>query len=508
MTDQLWKMLTHDSANADSSAPQKLDIFRVYASMTAQIALDELRRLARIASRMTAADPLLAGSFGAQTRSGVLPTRCLFIGDTREIALAKQEEQNTFEYRFSLLARSADVVIFGQDPSTMFENYRTEYLGMGPIVPLVPAIDRRNPLRPLADRCRSDAKAFSRLVTIAKQDGGLTIAPHIGLAAAWRLAAELAEAAGVPICVASASPFLTQRVNDKLWFARLAAEVVGNDAIPPTYSAHSFASLVRRIRELARAEERVVVKVPDSAGGLGNVCLAPHEFARSSLFDIKRHITGVLHSLGWHDTFPLLIGLWEAPAVCSPSVQLWIPDETEGPPIIEGLFEQRLEGPEGIFVGSVPASLPRHWQERLAYQATQLATVFQLLGYYGRCSLDAIIVGTDFDRAALHWIECNGRWGGVSIPLTIVHRLRPPREFVVVERLGDRNQPRPFLAAVKALNGLLYKREEREEGIVILSPSEIEAGRGIQMLACAETIARARKIADRGVDVLTARDCA
>ncbi len=490
------------------SIPPRADIFPIYPRFTAQIVPAELCRLGRIASRISAEEPILASAFGEQTRSGASPTRCVFIGDAREIALAKQGEENGYEYRFSLLARSGDIVVLGHEPHASFKTYRNEYLGFGDIIQLVPRIDPHNPLQPLADRCRLDPKVFSTLVIIAKDDGGLTIAPHIGLGAAWRLAAELAEAADVRVHVASSPPLLTQRVNDKLWFTKIAVEVLGNDAVPPTYSAHGLASLARRIRELAESDARVVVKVPDSAGGLGNVCLAPHEFIRLPLLEIKTHITGLLHSLDWRDTFPLLVSRWEVPVVCSPSVQLWIPTKAEGPPIIEGLFEQRLEKQEGMFVGSVPAALPQMWQDRFVYQAMQLATVFQLLGYYGRCSLDAIITGVDFARAALHWIECNGRWGGVSTPMTIVHRLNPAfaRKFVVIERLDDRHAPQTFLNVVKALNGLLYKRGEREQGIVLLSPSEIEAGRGIQMLVCADTVAVASNIAQRGIEIIGAGD--
>jgi pre ATP-grasp domain-containing protein len=482
--------------------PPNAAIFPIDARFTAQIATAELRRLARIASRISAEQPNLAEVFGEHTKAGASPSRCVFIGDTREIALLKQGQESSDEYRFSLLARSGDVVVFGHEPNPKFENYRAEYLGLGEIVRLVPAIDPYNTFQPLADRCRLDAKAFSALVTIAKNDGGLTIAPHIGLGSAWRLASELSCAAGVKVYVASAPPLLTQRINDKLWFTKVAVDVAGNTSAPPTYSAYGITSLVRRIRELGQA--RVVVKVPDSSGGLGNICLAPQEFLGSSILEIRNHVTGLLYSLGWHDSFPLLVGIWEAPVICSPSAQLWIPTEAEGPPIIEGLFEQKLEKREGVFVGSVPAALPRNWQNRLAYQAMQFATIFQLLGYFGRCSLDAIIAGTDFDSAALHWIECNGRWGGVSIPMTILHRLNPAsaRQFVVVQRLHDQRTPRSFPNMVRALSGLLYKRGECDQGIVLLSPSEIEAGRGIQMLVCAETTASANNIVKKGLNIL------
>jgi len=188
------------------------------------------------------------------------------------------------------------------------------------------------------------------------------------------------------------------------------SEVLGESALAPTCAAYGPAVLAQRIRVLARSAARVVVKVPYSAGGAGNVSVAATEVAEASLSVIKEYILGALHALGWYDIYPLLVGSWEAPALSSPSVQLWIPAIGDGPPLIEGLFEQMLEGVEGAFVGSVPTELPECWRNQLANEAMRLATVLQLLGYFGRCSLDALLVGQSYDFAALHWIECNGRW--------------------------------------------------------------------------------------------------
>jgi hypothetical protein len=44
---------------------------------------------------------------------------------------------------------------------------------------------------------------------------------------------------------------------------------------------------------------------------------------------------------------------------------------------------------------------------------------------------------------------------------------------------------------------------ERQKGIILLSPAEIEAGRGVQMLACAETVAAARDLSDRALKILS-----
>lgn len=475
---------------------------------TATLDEHELRRLRGIAARIAKAEPALAATraLSARTRPGLSGNLWLVIGDTREIALTKVGREITYEYRISLLARQGDFAVFGGKRHHDFERYRSQEIGLGSIVAINPRIFPNNPLLPLAERCRLDAAAFTQIVEGAKAAGGLTIVPHIGMGSVWRLAAEVGEATGLDVCVASPLPRLTGRVNDKLWFARLAAEILGETALPPTYTAHGPAVLAYRIRALARSAERVVVKVPDSAGSRGNVCLPARDLADASLSDIKNRIPGVLRALGWYDTYPLLVAVWEAPVLSSPSVQLWIPAIADGPPIIEGLFEQILEGEEGAFVGAIPAELPERWQRRLAEDAMRLASVLQFLGYFGRCSLDTLLVGHSFDTAVLHWIECNGRWGGVSIPMTIVNRLTgggAKAKFVVVQRTGAVRTPRSFADALQALDGILFRPGRREEGIILLSPVEIEAGRGVQLLACAKTVGAARALSDRALEILS-----
>jgi len=474
---------------------------------TATLDEDELRRLRGIVARIAEEEPALAATraFGARTRPGLSDNLWLVIGDTREIALAKVGREITSEYRLSLLARQGDFAVFGGERHHDFERYRSQGIGLGAIIAINPRLFPNNPLLPLAERCRLDGAAFSRVVEGAKAAGGLTIVPHIGMGSVWRLAAQVGEATGLDVCVASPPPQLTARVNDKLWFARLAGEILGENALPPTYTAHGPAVLAYRIRALARSTERVVVKVPDSAGSAGNVCLPARDLADASLSDIKNRILGVLRALGWYDTYPLLIAVWEAPVLSSPSVQLWIPAVADGPPIVEGLFEQILEGEKGEFVGAVPAELPERWQRRLAEDAMRLATGLQLLGYFGRCSFDTLLVGRSLDSAVLHWIECNGRWGGVSIPMTIVNRLTgggAKAKFVVVHDTGAARPPRSFADALQALDGILFRPGKRE-GIILLSPVEIEAGLGVQLVACAETVGVARALSDRALEILS-----
>lgn len=468
----------------------------------------ELRHVQVVAQKTAAKDAALAATsaFGDRVRPGMAAGPWLVIGDTREIGLSAPQKAPTYEYRLSLLARRGDLVTFGGEPHPDFENYRSHVLGTGPVVTLNLSSGEGNPLRPLAVRCRLDGEAFERIVEATRRKGGLTILPHIGMGSTWQLGAAVAEAANVAVHIASPPPRLTRCVNDKLWFATLISEVLGDDALPPTCAAYGPAALANRIRALARSAARVVVKVPYSAGGAGNVSVAANQVAGASLADIKEYILDTLHALGWYDVYPLLVGLWEAPALSSPSVQLWIPTIDDGPPLIEGLFEQQLLGSEGAFVGSAPAELPERWRNQLANEAMRLAAVLQLVGYFGRCSLDALLVGQSFESADLHWIECNGRWGGVSIPMTIVNRLSrdPSRtKFVVAQRIGESQAPRQFADAVRGLDDLLFKPGNREQGVILLSPVEIEAGRGVQLLACAETTAAARELSEQAILILS-----
>ena len=59
------------------------------------------------------------------------------------------------------------------------------------------------------------------------------------------------------------------------------------------------------------------------------------------------------------------------------------------------MFEQQLAGRIARFSGAESSALPRSWTRRLANEAGRLGFFLQRLGYFGRCSFDAIIVGED-----------------------------------------------------------------------------------------------------------------
>jgi hypothetical protein len=304
------------------------------------------------------------------------------------------------------------------------------------------------------------------------------------------LASAIAAQSGAEVSVAAAPPRLTRRVNDKLWFLERVREALDESASPLTYSAFGPAALAARIRALASRSPRVAVKVPDSAGSLGNVMIRSETIVGQSLAQIRQSILDVLAMRGWQDTYPLMVGIWDHPVMASPSVNVWVPHREDGPPIIEGVFTQVLRGEKATFVGAEPSNLPKPVEDRILLGTTCLAHYFQKLGYFGRCGFDAILFGDSIDRAEIHWIECNGRWGGVSIPITVANRLVgdwAKKSIIIVQRTRLQMPPRSLEAVLERLKGYLFSPANSHEGVVLLAPARLIDGSGLNVMVIADT---------------------
>ena len=469
----------------------------IRARFTLSLAEPERQRIEVRAKRLVASDPAISPTidFAGGVAQGIGPGAGLFYEDHSSVGLALPGEEARYEYRMRALADSGDLLVLGSDAHPAFDAYCREVVGLGaPSVLQAPqAADRR--IVPLPARCRDDVKFFARLAQLARDAGGLTIHPYACSGHDWLLGSALAFAARVPVRVAGPPPGVSRRVNDKGWFTEQVSWLLGRASVPPTYTVLGPAALAGRIAHLARRYERTVIKVPDSAGGKGNLVLDSRELNRLPLKAVHRRLRRLLVALGWRGTFPLVAGVWESPVVASPSAQLWLPARDEGAPQIEGLFVQMLTGAEGEFVGAEPSGLPAAIEQRMAEEAMRIGTLFQALGYFGRCSLDAVLVGDSTDNAELHWIECNGRWGGVSIPLTMVNRLTPDGvrpAFVVVQQVGTELPPCGLGEVLQRAAAHLYRHGQRWKGVVFLSPRLLESGTGMHFVALAPSLDEAR----------------
>ena len=453
----------------------------------------EQRRIAALAELLRHADAALAAPPPGGVRQGLADGPALIFEDHGEIPLFTSAAPSPLEYRSLLLAEDGDVFALGGQRIPAFEAYARDDLRLGEVDVLPRPAGAAGPL---PDALRRDPAALARLVRRARERGSLTVLPYLSTAAAWRLAAAVAAeaGAGVDVAVLAPPPALAVRVNDKAWFSRRVAEVLGPDAIPETGWATDAFELTNALHIMAKRHARLVVKMPDSAGGVGNVVLDPAVVAgldHDRLLDHVWRQTG-RRGRGWG--FPLLVGAWDDPVVDSPSVQLWVPPSGDGLPVVEGVFSQVLKGARGTFVGAAPTWLPAAWQARLAGEAVRLALLFQELGYVGRCSFDAVLAGDDLDSAAVHWVDANGRWGGVSIAVTAANRLVGDwarRPFVIVQRSGLRMEPRPLSDVLDAIGPELFRPSDGRTGAVVLAPCRLVEGTGMNLMVLANDVASA-----------------
>ena len=392
------------------------------------------------------------------------------------------------EDRASLRAATGDYVASCSPKCEAYENYCEEQLGLGPVTWLHPRTDD-NPLR-LASACWTDRSVRHSIIHALRKDGLRYLHPHMGTTAIWTIAHLFQKFSRRPLKVIAPHPHLTRCVNDKTWFADTTARLFGSQSVPITRHVHNFATLARVTFHLADRARYIVFKLPASAGGAGNVVVDAARFRGHSLGEIRAQLKVLLAPLGWSGRRRLLVGSWEAEVQCAPSAQLWIPTEAEGPPIVEGVFEQILEGPEAIFAGCSRAALPDDLTQELVNQCWLLGRLYQRLGYIGRCSFDLILVGKKLDDCRIEFIECNGRWGGASLPMTLMNRLLGDwyaRPYATLEHFLPGLERVAFGELLDHFSEDLFDTRTGAGRFILWSPGAIQERGGIDALAIGDT---------------------
>jgi hypothetical protein len=470
----------------------------IVAHFSVTINSQDRRAAERLGNRLLAQDPRLDATdpFGPKVSTGLGPWPSLVLEDHSQIALFGTGKESVYEYRALLLASKGDLVAIGVKRNLKFESYCHDALGLGEATIVTP---RPGP-EPLALRCAEDSELIAKIATTARISSGLNVVPYMGTGSVWKLAGRISAATGLPVQVAAPPPRLARRVNDKLWFATQVAELLGGEAIPPAQPCHGLAALTSRVASFVRNNAHVAVKVPSSASSVGNVVLDSKCLTGLSLKQLRDRLDCRLRRTGWLGEFPLMVTAWEDPILASPSVQLWIPKRKTGEVVVEGIFDQSVAGLARTFSGAQPSSLSAEWQARLAEEASRIGTVFQILGYFGRCSFDAIVVGESQSNARLHWLECNGRWGGTSIPMTLANRLVgdwEKRPFVIIDRDNLHGHGQEIGAFLESISEDLYLQGRRDHGVVLLSPGQIERGSGYELMVMGRSLEEARGQAEK-----------
>ncbi len=261
--------------------------------------------------------------------------------------------------------------------------------------------------------------AFERLCGLVRETGRLLIHPYMGIEAVWELAAKVHRATRLEVRVLAPPPPVTWFANDKSDLSAVVEALFGRDLLCETVRGRSAEELATHLFDLATRHQRIALKMTRCASAMGNRVLEASDVRATHRPRMLKRIEKFLHQKEWIDGDDVLVCAWED-NTRSPSSQMWIPPAGEGDPRLDGLYEQLLEGPEKMFLGSIPSRLDAETERAMHLTSLGVSQVYQALGYVGRCSFDFIA-----PKGALRFVECNGRWGGTSTPMHLMDRLFP-----------------------------------------------------------------------------------
>lgn len=440
---------------------------------------EERARALAVAERIIASQPRLGPG---REFSHLVPRELgdgpsLHLDDFSAISLPEAYGAIEFlQHRARLRATDGDYLVTTIPPIEGYEDYCRERLDLG-AVEWLSATPQSSP-RHLAATCWADRQARQALLEAPFR----YLHPHMGSFAVWALADLLNGASKRPLSVIAPPPSLTRAVNNKLWFATTITDLFGASHVPKTYSVSNYVSMAHAVRGLAEDSSLLVVKLTDSVGGGGNLVLEAGRFHGQPLGEIRLALKQLLGPLEWKEDCAVLVGCWETEVLSAPSAQMWIPPLDAAEPQFEGLFEQVIEGREGFFVGNRPARLPRDLTQRIVDLGWLVSLTLQRLGYVGRCSFDLILVGRDLGRCRIEFVECNGRWGGTSLPMTLLTRIFGDwygRAFACLECEVPKRGRHGWLGFPELLATLgdrLYDARSGNGELILYNPGSIASG--------------------------------
>lgn len=331
------------------------------------------------------------------------------------------------EYQHRARVRSGDLDTFVTvtQAAEGYEDYCREVLSIGAPHHLI--AEPTDSPSAVARGCLK-GRALQRLVETATDQNGLTFHPYMGIEEVWELAARVATDSRTPVQVVAPPPPVTWVANDKALFKDLVERVLGPEWLVETRVSSDPEGIKADLRNLAERHPRVGLKRTRCASAMGNEVFSSAELLGEPHV-LGKSVDEFLSRTEWPNGEDVLSVAWLDTRI-SPSTQLWIPPLGLGDPRLDGIYEQILEGEEGLFVGSRPSALPDAVNRVLGTTALHVAAALQELGYAGRCSFDHLVTGEPEDEFHTVFTECNGRWGGTSTPMSLLDRLvngpRPP----------------------------------------------------------------------------------
>lgn len=408
-----------------------------------------------------------------------------------------------YQDRARLRAGDNDLVASCADRVAGHESYCRDFLGLGAPGWLRPH-EGRDP-RKVAEACWKDRKVRRLLIDKLRSGRLAYIHPNMGTLSVWELGLLLRSETHRPIKIVAPPPDVQRWVNDKVAFTATVVRLFGPELAPRTRSACNYAVSTQRAKDLAERSAMLGFKLPLAAGGDGNVVVNADRIRNHTLPEVCQLLKHQLRPLQWDGCSPLLIDRWETDVLGSPAAQLWIPPVAQGPPLVEGIFSQTTEKLHGVFVGASRALLPSGLIQEITDRTWLLARLFQLLGYVGRCSFDMILVGSSLSNARLKFIECNGRWGGTSLYMTLMNRIfgdwiRQPFAVHAAHRIPGLDRF-TLVDMFDCFRGELFDARTGKGSLILANPGRLPYVSGITAISLAtswqDAAVNVRKIPER-----------
>lgn len=320
--------------------------------------------------------------------------------------------------------------------------------------------------------------AYRRILERARADG-IVVHPYMANEDVWELANKLARDAGNVTVIGPPAP-VTWIANDKQLFSEVVEATLGLDWLVETVTSRTAQDMAAALRDLADRHEEVGLKRTRCASAMGNEVFHAATVLAQSHADTAAAVSAFLARTEWPGDEDVLAVGWEQTDL-SPSTQLWIPPVGLGPPRLDGVYEQILEGPEKVFVGSRPSTLGPELDKRIGDGAVAVAESLQYLGYTGRCSFDHLVVD---DRVL--FTECNGRWGGTSTPMSMVDRLLdtvPRPAYRAQDFVSDKLIGVPFAEVLAAAEAELFDPVSKRGRYVFYNVGPLEHSGKLDVIA-------------------------
>ena len=158
----------------------------------------------------------------------------------------------------------------------------------------------------------------------------------------------------------------------------------------------------------------------------------------------------------------------------APSSHLWIPPEKNSEPIFEEILVQAFdEDNPTVFSGSLVANLPDHLNQEIEELTMIVGRALQKLGYVGR-----LLCGSSLEEGKIKFVECNGRWGGASTPMTLMNRIfGDHRKHAYVYRVLQAPilQGLCFTHFLEIFNNILYDHRSEQGYAIVYNVALLES---------------------------------